>query len=90
VADAYNECYDGLVSQLTEKLAALEPADADPSEVARAVVRVVDTPFGKRPLRTHIDPSQDGAEVANAVADRLRSDFYARIGLADLLHPRAV
>ena len=26
--------------------------------------RVVDAPFGKRPFRVHIDPTQDGAEVA--------------------------
>ncbi|GAA3431217.1 SDR family oxidoreductase [Kutzneria kofuensis] len=89
-AEAYEEFYAGLTDQVTAKLTELEPADADPSEVARAVVRVVDAPYGKRPLRTHIDPSQDGAEVVNAVADRLRSDFYERIGLADLLHPQTV
>ncbi|MEV6611179.1 SDR family oxidoreductase [Kutzneria sp. NPDC051319] len=90
VVEAYEEFYSGLTAQVTAKLTELEPADADPSEVARAVVRVVGTPYGKRPLRTHIDPSQDGAEVVNAVADRLRSDFYERLGLADLLHPRTV
>src|SRR5437764_1040502 len=89
-AEAYEEFYAGLTDQVTAKLTELEPADADPSEVARAVVRVVDAPHGKRPLRTHIDPSQDGAEVVNGVADRLRSDFYERIGLSDLLHPRTV
>jgi hypothetical protein len=25
-------------------------------------------PFGRRPFRFHIDPSQDGAEVVNGVA----------------------
>jgi NAD(P)-dependent dehydrogenase (short-subunit alcohol dehydrogenase family) len=90
VAKAYEELYAGLNEQVTAKLTELEPEDADPSEVARAVVRVVNTPFGKRPLRTHIDPSQDGAEVVNGVADRLRSDFYEKIGLGDLLHPRTV
>ncbi|MFC0541099.1 SDR family oxidoreductase [Kutzneria chonburiensis] len=90
VAEQYEEFYAGLSAQITEKLTELEPADADPTEVARAVVRVVDTPFGRRPLRTHIDPSQDGAEVVNAVADRLRSAFYERIGLADLLRPHTV
>jgi NAD(P)-dependent dehydrogenase (short-subunit alcohol dehydrogenase family) len=32
--------------------------------------RVVDTPFGKRPFRVHVDPVQDGAEIVNGVADR--------------------
>jgi NAD(P)-dependent dehydrogenase (short-subunit alcohol dehydrogenase family) len=69
-------------------LAALEPADADAATVADAVVKVVDAPFGKRPFRVHIDPSQDGAEIVNGVADRVRAELLGRIGLQDLLHPR--
>jgi hypothetical protein len=53
-----------------------------------AIVRIVDTPFGKRPFRTHIDPSQDGAEIVNGVADRVRAEMFRRIGLEDLLSPR--
>ena len=45
-------------------------------------------PFGKRPFRIHIDPSQDGAEIVNAVADRMRREIYRNIGLEDLLSPR--
>ena len=45
-------------------------------------------PFGKRPLRTHVDPAQDGCEVVNGVADRVRTEMLRRIGLADLLKPR--
>ncbi len=67
---------------------AAEPADADPQEVARAIVKVVDTPFGKRPFRVHIDPSDDGAEVVNGVADRMRTEVLQRFGLGDLLKPR--
>jgi NAD(P)-dependent dehydrogenase (short-subunit alcohol dehydrogenase family) len=70
-------------------LSALEPPDADASAVAEAMARVVDMPFGKRPFRIHIDPSQDGAEVVNGVADRVRAELLRRIGLADLLHPTA-
>jgi NAD(P)-dependent dehydrogenase (short-subunit alcohol dehydrogenase family) len=70
-------------------LAALEPADADPSTVADAIVKVVDMPFGKRPFRVHIDPSQDGAEIVNAVADRVRAELLRRIGLEDILKPTA-
>jgi hypothetical protein len=68
----------------------LEPPDADVGQVASAIVRVVDTPFGKRPFRVHIDPSQDGAEVVAAVADRVRREMFRTIGLADLLSPRVV
>jgi len=44
-------------------------------------------PFGKRPFRVHIDPAQDGAEIVNGVADRVRAEMYHNIGLADLLTP---
>ena len=80
--------YAGLADHALKGLASLEPADADPSEVARQIVRVVDLPFGKRPFRVHIDPSQDGAEVVNAVADRMRREMYRNIGLQDLLSAR--
>jgi hypothetical protein len=44
-------------------------------------------PFGERLFRVHIDPTQDGAEVVNAVLDRVRAEFLRRIGLGDLLTP---
>jgi NAD(P)-dependent dehydrogenase (short-subunit alcohol dehydrogenase family) len=69
-------------------LAGLEPPDADASTVGDAIVKVVDTPFGKRPFRVHIDPSQDGAEIVNGVADRVRAELLRRIGLEDVLRPR--
>jgi hypothetical protein len=68
-------------------LAALEPPDADPSEVAWQIVTIVDMPHGRRPFRVHIDPSQDGAEVVNGVADRVRQELLRRIGLEDVLKP---
>jgi hypothetical protein len=68
--------------------ASVVPADADVSAVADAIVDVVDAPFGQRPFRVHIDPAQDGAEVVNAVSDRVRDEFLRRIGLGDLLRPR--
>lgn len=80
--------YAGVSDQALRGLAGLEPADADPAEVARQIVRVVDTPFGKRPFRVHVDPSQDGAEIVNGVADRMRREIFHNIGLADLLSPR--
>jgi NAD(P)-dependent dehydrogenase (short-subunit alcohol dehydrogenase family) len=86
IAD-YETRYAGLVEQVNDKLAALAPADADPTEVARQIVRVVDLPKGQRPFRVHIDPANDGAEEADNLGDRIREQFYQRIGLADLLRP---
>jgi len=89
-ADEYARGPTCAVAEVALKnLAAIAPPDADPEDVARAVVKVVDTPFGKRPFRVHIDPASDGAEVVNAVADRVRAEFLRRIGLGDILEPRA-
>lgn len=80
--------YAGVSEEALKGLASLEPADADVRTVAEAIVRVVDMPFGQRPFRTHVDPSQDGAEIVNGVADRVRAELFRRIGLEDLLSPR--
>ena len=88
-AAEYNDGpYAGVPEQALQGLASLEPADADVSAVAEAIVRIVDMPFRKRPFRVHIDPSQDGAEIVNGVADRVRAEMFRRIGLEDLLSPR--
>src|SRR5271155_6136251 len=63
--------------------------DADVAEVADAIVKVVDAPSGKRPFRVHVDPANDGAEIVNGVADRVRTELLRNMGLGDLLHPTA-
>ncbi|SHM08772.1 SDR family oxidoreductase [Rhodanobacter sp. OK091] len=87
-AEYDNGPYAGIPEQALKGLAALEPADADATTVADAIVKVVGMPFRKRPFRTHIDPSQDGCEVVNGVADRVRAEMFRRIGLEDLLLPQ--
>lgn len=79
--------YAGVPDQALKGLASLEPADADAVSVATAIVDVVNMPFGTRPFRTHVDPSEDGAEIVNGVADRVRAELFRRIGLEDLLKP---
>lgn len=76
-----------LSEQIMKGFASTAPENADVAEVARAIVRVVDQPFGSRPFRIHIDPAQDGAEIVNGVADRVRAELLRNMGLADLLKP---
>jgi NAD(P)-dependent dehydrogenase (short-subunit alcohol dehydrogenase family) len=83
----YESLYPQLMAQVGQRLAEQAPADADPADVAKTIVEVVDMPHGKRPFRVHIDPADDGAAVVDAIADRIRAEFLARIGLEDLLHP---
>ena len=89
-AEYDNGPYAGLPEQSLHGLATLEPADADAGAVAQAIVNIVDAPFGKRPFRVHVDPSSDGAEIVNGVADRVRAELFWRIGLQDLLHPTQI
>lgn len=81
--------YAGFGEQLQQAFAEIVPEDADVAAVADAVVDVVGAPFGKRPFRVHVDPSEDGASVGFTVLDRLRAEMLHRVGLSDLLKPRA-
>jgi NAD(P)-dependent dehydrogenase (short-subunit alcohol dehydrogenase family) len=90
-AEEYADGPTADISEIALKgLAALEPKDANPQGVADAIVKVVDMPFGRRPFRVHYDPSDDGAEIVNGVADRVRAELLRRIGLADILKPTII
>lgn len=79
--------YKDFGEQIQKAFAEIVPPDADAGEVAEAIVKVVGLPFGTRPFRVHVDPSQDGADVAFAVMDRMRTEMLHRVGMDDLLKP---
>jgi len=62
--------YKGFADDVMKGFASIVPPDADASAVAEAIVKIVDTPFGKRPFRVHVNPTEDGAAVTNMVMDR--------------------
>jgi NAD(P)-dependent dehydrogenase (short-subunit alcohol dehydrogenase family) len=76
-----------LANQIMKGFELTAPADADVSNVAKAIVKVVEQPFGSRAFRVHVDPAEDGAEIVNGVADRVRAELLRNMGLADLLRP---
>src|SRR5467141_3921595 len=78
VEEYENGPYTGFGPQVMTAFNGIVPEDADPNAVATAVVDVVNSPFGKRPFRVHIDPSEDGASVGFAVLDRLKSEMLHR------------
>jgi NAD(P)-dependent dehydrogenase (short-subunit alcohol dehydrogenase family) len=88
------EYADGPTADVSEialsGLAELSPQDTAPQDVASAIVNVVDTPFGQRPLRIHFGLDDDGAAVVDAVADRIRAELLRRIGLPDILKPTII
>jgi NAD(P)-dependent dehydrogenase (short-subunit alcohol dehydrogenase family) len=82
--------YAGFGEQVQKAFAEIVPPDADAGAVADAIVDIVAMPFGKRPFRVHIDPTQDGADVGFTVLDRLRAEMLHRVGLSDLLTPKTL
>jgi NAD(P)-dependent dehydrogenase (short-subunit alcohol dehydrogenase family) len=85
VEAAYETRYAGLMEQISKKLAALAPEEADASLVSDEIARIVALPEGERPYRVHVDPANDGSEEVSKVADRVRREFLTRVDLADLL-----
>ena len=77
--------YKGYPGRLDEAVRALEPQDADPTDVARAIVKVVNMPYGKRPFRTAVDPAKDGSDAVLSVFELLRTLRYNRLGVEELL-----
>jgi NAD(P)-dependent dehydrogenase (short-subunit alcohol dehydrogenase family) len=59
----------------------------DPADIGRAVVALVAMPYGKRPFRVTVDPTDGGADELNKLGDRVRAAYLARAGMADVLHP---
>ncbi|MEU7046466.1 SDR family NAD(P)-dependent oxidoreductase [Streptomyces varsoviensis] len=86
---AYDAPYGRLRDTMTTTLSDIFPTGHGADEVAGDIVRVVGLPHGERPFRTHIDPSRDGSEVVSAVYDRVRAEFYHRVGIEELLTPQA-
>ncbi|WP_199440220.1 SDR family NAD(P)-dependent oxidoreductase [Umezawaea beigongshangensis] len=87
VAAEYSARFGDTIDTVLERLAGLSPADADPQEVAREIVRVVGLPKGERPFRVYVDPADDGAERVYEVGEAVRQEFYERIGMPELLRP---
>ena len=52
-----------LAKEIMDGFARTAVPDADVSEVAKAIVDVVDMPFGRRPFRVHIDPERRKLEL---------------------------
>src|SRR5215204_4973153 len=88
-AEYDSRVYKGLVDQIQKAIAAYDPLDGDDASTGtKALVKVVDMPFGKRPLGMEIDPAQGGREIiVNAVTGRVRAKFLHQLGLGDLLAP---
>jgi len=77
----------GLAREIMRGFELTAAPDADVLNVAKAIVKIVDMPFDTRPFRMHIDPAEDGAEIVNGVAERVRAELLRNMGLEDILKP---
>jgi NAD(P)-dependent dehydrogenase (short-subunit alcohol dehydrogenase family) len=82
-AASYGSAYGHILAVITDRLGALIPPDAEPYDVAVAIADAIES--DRPPFRVHIDPSHDGAEVVNTVADRVRDEFLRRAQLDELV-----
>jgi NAD(P)-dependent dehydrogenase (short-subunit alcohol dehydrogenase family) len=59
----------------------------DPQAVADAVLKLIETPAGQRPLRTVVDPltGGEGPAVMNKTSDQVQEQMLSAFGLAELL-----
>jgi NAD(P)-dependent dehydrogenase (short-subunit alcohol dehydrogenase family) len=64
------------------------PAAPRAEEVPEAVLKLVETPTGQRPLRTVVGGGADALGELNALSDRLQAQLLSAQGLADLLKAR--
>jgi NAD(P)-dependent dehydrogenase (short-subunit alcohol dehydrogenase family) len=86
VAEAYSSGpYAGIEDTMIGGFKALEPDDADPTEVGRAIADAANRPPGHRRFRVTVDPSKDGAAIVSSMSDRMRREILRRIGLTDLV-----
>jgi NAD(P)-dependent dehydrogenase (short-subunit alcohol dehydrogenase family) len=65
----------------------IQTGDMDPVDIGRAVVKLVATPYGKRPFRMTVDPTDGGADEINKIGDRIHAAYLERAGMGDVLHP---
>ena len=77
--------YKGYRQRILDGHVRVEPEDSDPQDVARAIVDVVDKPYGKRPFRVHVGTEADRNHLVNPVADFAREQTIKDMGLENLL-----
>jgi NAD(P)-dependent dehydrogenase (short-subunit alcohol dehydrogenase family) len=69
----------------SEQLAAEDAPN--PQQVADAVLNLIKTPAGQRPLRTVVDPmsGDEAPRAINSTTDQIQSQMFEQMGIKDLL-----
>ncbi|WP_234426892.1 hypothetical protein [Streptomyces niger] len=88
--EAHDRRHRPPMGDLGKRPAALIPSEADVTEAAEAVARLVAMAYGTRPLRTAWTPAETAAKPcprspAASAPTSYAADFFRRIGLDSLL-----
>jgi NAD(P)-dependent dehydrogenase (short-subunit alcohol dehydrogenase family) len=86
-AATYGPLVGGAVEALAQGLAgrATDAATPSPSAIGEAILRLVETPAGERPLRLPIGVGTEGPAAINAVAARVQAERIAGMGMTALV-----
>jgi NAD(P)-dependent dehydrogenase (short-subunit alcohol dehydrogenase family) len=72
----------GEMAEVPEKLKAkIGGSRANPQEIADAVLQIIETPAGQRPLRYRIGPGGPGVQRINAVTDEVQAQMLEAFGI---------
>jgi NAD(P)-dependent dehydrogenase (short-subunit alcohol dehydrogenase family) len=75
----------GEMAQVPEKLKAkIGSSRANPQEIADVVLRIIETPAGKRHLRYRVGPGGPGVQRINALTDEIQREMLEAFGIAAL------
>jgi hypothetical protein len=72
----------GEMAEVPEKLKAkIGSSRGNPQEIADAVLQIIETPAGQRPLRYRIGPGGPGVQRINAVTDEAQAQMLEAFGI---------
>jgi NAD(P)-dependent dehydrogenase (short-subunit alcohol dehydrogenase family) len=84
-ADAAREDAYGTARELATKIGdALKASTADPMEVPRALLDIIETPAGSRAVRYRVGQGAPGVEEINALAADVQEQLLSAFGIAEL------
>jgi NAD(P)-dependent dehydrogenase (short-subunit alcohol dehydrogenase family) len=73
----------GVANQIAQKVSsALTAAAGNAQEVADAVLRIIETPAGRRDLRYRVSPADLGVDEINAVCEKVQAGVLEAFGIA--------
>ncbi len=89
-SDASRNAPYGEAAELPDRIYGhLQKSTGDPQEIAEAVLRIIETPAGQRPLRSRVGKGATGVESINAFTDQVEQQLLQVFGVAEFTQFRS-